>query len=396
MAEKSKASNEPWSPSCLNDFWSLLGCEDEKLKQIRRERRLDLLQSLRRASSKQACDSPTEEDQRLRSFCCQRRRRKASPPKARPDAAATPWVWNPKPEEDELALEWKIVEHELDAESLRRLREFRQAVAAAGLDAHEACCKAPIAQRPGTLLRYLRARNWDSAAATKMLQDALDWRRDFRLDEKLDAWRAEWRDGSSGRARLWRKYGYIKYAGLDFEGLPVYLHRTSQCDANGLVREGGLETFILYHLVILEDSFNAAQERMMKTGKLITSFLEIYDQGDYGQVDGYLRRGMKAFEPYKAMIPILDKVYPERIRVAFVLRCPYVFASLWRVVESLLPPATVKKIRIKGYPAKTFVSEIKEYMLESNLPPHLRSDDRSLLAAAEPWGGWVPVGAGDE
>lgn len=43
MAEKSKASNEPWSPSCLNDFWSLLGCEDEKLKQLLSRRRCQAL-----------------------------------------------------------------------------------------------------------------------------------------------------------------------------------------------------------------------------------------------------------------------------------------------------------------------------------------------------------------
>ena len=33
-----------------------------------------------------------------------------------------------------------------------------------------------------------------------------------------------------------------------------------------------------------------------------------------------MRRGYQTWEPYKQMIPILDKVYPERVRVAFVVR----------------------------------------------------------------------------
>jgi len=228
-----------------------------------------------------------------------------------------------------------------------------------------------------------------------MLQEAFDWRTEFQLDEKMEVWRAEWNAQETSRVKVWKKYTYIKPIGLDHDGLPIYIHRTSQCDAAGLVREAGMEAFILFHLHIMEECFAAAQERMMKTGKLITNFVEIYDPGDYGLVGKYMRRGYQAWEPYKQMIPILDKVYPERVRVAFVVRCPSVFAIFWRLVEPFVPPATVKKIRIKGYASKTFVAEMKEFMAESTIPPFLRSDDRSLLLAAEPWGGVVPPGAAD-
>ena len=36
-----------------------------------------------------------------------------------------------------------------------------EAVADAGLDFHAACERVPHSKRPGTLLRYLRARNWN-------------------------------------------------------------------------------------------------------------------------------------------------------------------------------------------------------------------------------------------
>ena len=39
-----------------------------------------------------------------------------------------------------------------------------QAVKDAGLDSHSACARTPHAQRPGTLLRYLRARQDVSGA----------------------------------------------------------------------------------------------------------------------------------------------------------------------------------------------------------------------------------------
>eukprot|EP00913_Durusdinium_trenchii_P000659 g612.t1 len=60
-------------------------------------------------------------------------------------------------------------------------------VAQAGLDFHVACRKAPHSKRPGTLLRFLRARNWNQELSLKLLQEALDWRRDYQLEEKLEA-----------------------------------------------------------------------------------------------------------------------------------------------------------------------------------------------------------------
>ncbi|CAK9064608.1 unnamed protein product [Durusdinium trenchii] len=387
------------SPSCYN-FWSLFGCEDEKLKQLRIARRRDMLppwrglQSLNAEQFYEANESPREfkESKPWNAGLCCRRKARGAALLEEPRSQKEPWIWAPQADENEIDLEWKIVEHELDYESLCRLRAFREVVAQAGLDFHVACRKAPHSKRPGTLLRFLRARNWNQELSLKLLQEALDWRRDYQLEEKLEAWRAEWQAQQSRRVQLWRKYGYIKQIGLDHDGLPIHLHRLSQCDAGGLAREAGDEAFLLYHLMILEDCFEAAQERMLKSGKLITNFVDVYDQGDYGLVDGYLRRGYKAWEPYKMMIPILDKVYPERVRVAFILRCPAVFAIFWRLVEPFVPPATVKKIRIKGYSAKSYVGEMKEFMVESVIPPFLGSDDRALLTTAEPWGGWVPNG----
>ena len=44
---------------------------------------------------------------------------------------------------------------------------------------------------------------------------------------------------------------------------------------------------------------------------------------------------------------------------AALARCPSLFAIFWRLVEPFVPPATVKKIRIKGYACKSFVGEMK-------------------------------------
>ena len=41
-----------------------------------------------------------------------------------------------------------------------------EAVADAGLDFHAACERVPHSKRPGTLLRYLRARNWNQESET--------------------------------------------------------------------------------------------------------------------------------------------------------------------------------------------------------------------------------------
>lgn len=303
-----------------------------------------------------------------------------------------PWI----PPADALEAEWKALERTIDAEELQRVRAFRGVVEAAGLDRHEACASAgatPHSRSASTLLRFLRARQGDANAALKLFVEAMDWRRDFDIDRKLKEWRAEWEEGTTARVQLLKAYDFISEVGKDNLGLPVFVQRHSQGDAGGIVREAGQEALLLHLVSGIEYQLSEAKARMLKTGECVTSFIEIQDVGNYGLVDSWLPRALACVPFYKANAPIFDKVYPERVRICFIIRAPTAFAMIWRLASPMVPEATKGKIRLKGSGAKTWMEEMAAHMPLSSIPPWVQSDDPAELAKAKPWGGVVPKGA---
>lgn len=297
------------------------------------------------------------------------------------------------PADPDIAAEWAIVESAVDADEFRRLQQLRHVVEARGFDEHPACAKEPLSQRAATLLRFLRARGGNVQQAAGMLGQALDWRRDFQIDEKMAAWRAEMAAGVSARAKLFQEYGYVKVLGRDADGLPVTMSRLSQADPGGLVREAGLEAFLIYMVRFIEDDFAEAQAQMLRTGKLLSNFVYITDLGNYGLVPRWVPRALATLGPIRQMTPIMDTVYPERVRAGFILRAPEAFSMIWRMVLPLIPESTRTKIFIKGFESSSYIGEVEALVPKDLIPAFLSSDDPALLPLAEPWGGIVPVGA---
>lgn len=273
----------------------------------------------------------------------------------------------------ELRDEWKIVQSSVSAEEFCLLQHFSDHVEQLGLDRHPASTsEKPHAKRAATLLRFLRARNGDLQKAGALLADALDWRENFQLDSKLRAFRAELALGKSVRVRLLKKYGYVDYLGKDYKGNPVRLQRFSHADPGGLVRELGSDDFLLYLLNEIETALDQAQLGIMQRRRLFEGFVEIIDLGDDCTVGGWWTRSMGAIGPYSKFAPVFDKVYPERIAVAFLLRAPSAFSMIWRLALPIIPEATQQKIRIRSKHCNTWLDEVAKVMSLELLPNYLK------------------------
>lgn len=395
-------------------FGSFLSClvRDEEAD----ESNIDVLEELKSSEPSKPAPLTTQPDSGkevevniARWWCCRRNHRtyaKLYTAKIGTEysQAESPWIQSAAPpspafpfsdEKDPLLkAEWKVVEKNISAEEMHALREFRRVVASKGLDRHPACDSTPHTRRAATLLRFLRARNGSLKLAAAMLEEAMDWRRDFDVDRRLAAWRSEWNAGVSPRVRLLQEYDYVCLMGRDREGLPVYLHRYSQGDPGGICREIGKDILLLHLVRCMEDCFAESQAHMLRTGTLVTGFIEIHDVGNYKLVGNWMQRALGAVAPYTTTIaPVLDKVYPERVRMAFVLRAPPAFAVIWRVVTPLIPPSTKEKIRLKGFRASTWQEEMKAVVPESIIPDWLQVDDAIHFPKARPWAGLVPHGA---
>jgi len=307
------------------------------------------------------------------------------------DAAENEW----KRPQDDLEAEWKAVERTISPAEFKKVLDFRQLVSAARLDEHGACCgplSAPHSRQASTLLRYVRARSGDLDAALELFKGALDWRLEYNLDAKLKTWDVEWKQGTSPRVQILKKYTHIMDIGKDFYGLPVYLHRDSQSDLGGIVREVGNEALLLHLIHAIEDQFSQARARMLRTGHAISNFIEIHDTGNYGVVPGYLARGFGAATFFKKYAPVFDHVYPERVRICYLVRMPTTFAAIWSIFSPMVPPETKKKLRLKGQASSTWIDDMQENMPGEIIPTFLRCEDKQVYREAVPFAGFVPEG----
>lgn len=287
--------------------------------------------------------------------------------------------------------EWEIVRDAIPTREFLALVDFR--ALASSLDCHAACGATPHSQRAATLLRFLRARGGTLRRALALLKEALDWRRDFEIDSKLEAWEREWAEGVSPRVRLLKAYDYLELLGKDRDGLSVFLQREAVADVGGLVREVGQDVVVLHLLRTVELQMREAQELMLRRRRLLMSFVELHDLALYAHLPSYMDRAWSCVPVYMSLARVLDKVYPERVRKVFILRPPRAFSFIWRIVQPVIPPNTKLKISITGRTCNSYLPEMEALLPPETIPAWLRSDDLGLGETATPAGGIVPRGA---
>merc|ERR1711933_321170 len=90
------------------------------------------------------------------------------------------------------------------------------------------------------------------------------------------------------------------------------------------------------------------------------------------------------------MAPVFDEIFPERVRVVFIVRAPRVFSVLYKLVAPVIPESTKLKIRIRGHHARTWLEEMFEFLPRQTVPPWLQDDDPANFLHVRPWGGIVP------
>jgi len=287
--------------------------------------------------------------------------------------------------------EWAMLRAAVSSAEYEKVRELRAEVA--HLDEHPACAQEPHTRHSTTLLRFLRARNMSVDLAAALIADALDWRAEFGVDEKLAAWRKEWLEGTSERVKLLRAHDFVKYCGEDLHGCPVYLHQMGQADPSGIAREVGEETILLHFLRQFEEQTTAMRQRFLHTGRVVPGCTDLYDLGNYSGTPGFLKRGLGMIPLYSSFARVFDRVYPERVGVAFIVRAPRIFDVVWRTILPAIPEATRRKCRLFGPRSASWLDDLRTVVAPESIPAWLRSDDTCELSAALSLGGLVPHGA---
>lgn len=171
-----------------------------------------------------------------------------------------------------------------------------------------------------TLLRFLRARQFDVSKATLMLNNTLSWRREFDLKEL--------RQGTSWTESIRKENstGKLYVRGFDKDGSCLLYMKPRHENTND--HDGNLR-----HLVYNMERCIASMEKTKQ--EKLTLLIDF---------EGYNLLNAPPMKTSMATLHILQNQYPERLKCAYVLRAPWVFHGFWSMIAPFIDPVTKTKI----------------------------------------------------
>jgi len=189
-----------------------------------------------------------------------------------------------------------------------------------------------------SLLRFLRARNFDLEKTTKMLQDCFAFRRANSYQKALEI-----RYEDFGIINKHYASGFCNY---DFEGHPVVVEEVTKSRPEmilGYIPEQMITDYVVQkHERLLHVVF-PVMSRLM--GKRVDKVVLIADLKDAGiskllnnKVQGYLA----------LLAAVGQNYYPDIMHKSFVLNAPFIFKGIWALVKGMLDERTVAKFCIEG------------------------------------------------
>lgn len=174
-----------------------------------------------------------------------------------------------------------------------------------------------------TILRFLKARDFNVEKSYQMLIESLKWRRENEIDKLLQLYKTP-SVISKHFPGGWHHY--------DNDGKPLYVLRLGHMDVKGLLKSVGEEGLLRLTLHICEEGLQLMKESTKELEKPISNWCLLVDLEGLSMRHLW-RPGVKAL---LRIIETVEKNYPETMGRVLIVRAPRVFPILWTLISTFI------------------------------------------------------------
>lgn len=203
------------------------------------------------------------------------------------------------------------------------------------------------------ILRFLRARKWDTDKAMGMIAHTLHWRlKESKVDDIIR--------GGERAAYTNNETGFVKnielskavVRGFDKKGHPIVLVRPKLHHSS----DQSEDEMKKYCLLVIEEARLFLKEP-------VDAATILFD------LTGFSMSNMD-YAPVKYLISCFEAHYPECLGKLFIHKAPWIFPPIWNIIKNWLDPVVASKV-VFTKSAK----DLAEYIPMEHIPVYLGGDD---------------------
>ncbi|XP_039002520.1 phosphatidylinositol/phosphatidylcholine transfer protein SFH13-like isoform X2 [Hibiscus syriacus] len=230
-----------------------------------------------------------------------------------------------------------------------------------------------------TLLRFLKAREFNIEKTIQMWEEMLKWRKEFGTDTILEDFEFEEQEEVL-------QYYPQGYHGVDKEGRPVYIEQLGKAYPSRLMKITTIDRYLKYHVQEFErallEKFPACSIASKRQICSTTTILDVQGLG----MKNFSRTAANLLA---AMSKIDNSYYPETLHRIYIVNAgPGFKKMLWPAAQRFLDEKTIGKINVLE---PKFLGRLLEVINSSQLPDFLggscscSTDGGCLRSNKGPW-----------
>jgi hypothetical protein len=267
--------------------------------------------------------------------------------------------------------------HKLSANNIAALQQVQKWVDSNNVDLNEL---APYAlDHRLTILRYLRANNFDTKKAANHMKENIEWRRLHKVSE-IGRMSPEELLGFP-MSTLTKVFPHWHF-GYDKTGRPVVYKQYGKFNATEIkaLAGGNYDNILKYHIWEQEVAAKLCREQSLMRGEIVETVTGIVDVKEMRmlQITGDF------LNLTKLLAEIDQKQYPETMGRIYILNVPTVFPIVWRIVRPWLDPITAAKIFVLG-DRREYEPKLIDFIGKENLPSNYGGDLVPLSVSIHPY-----------